>query len=247
MDRMVYLAMTGANQTMMAQAVNSNNLANLSTSGFRADMHAFSNKPIQGPGHPTRINAVAEGAGWSDAAGPIVSTGRDLDVAINGAGWIAVQAPNGDEAYTRAGDLRLTSLGVLTTGAGHPVLGESGPIALQPNTSLTVGVDGELSLVGLGESVANLQTTGERIKLVNPDPELLNKGHDGLMRLEDSEVAESDPNVHLIPGSLEGSNVNAVGAMLNMIQLARQFEMQVRVMNTADENSTTAARLMQLS
>ncbi len=249
MDRMVYLAMTGADQIMRAQGVNSNNLANLSTPGFRSDMHAFSNLVVEGPGYPTRVNAVANGVGWSNAHGSIVATGRALDVAINGDGWIAVQAPNGDEAYTRAGDLRVTSLGVLTTGAGHPVMGNSGPISVPPNTSLTIGSDGELSLVPLGDSPQNITSVGNQIKMVNPDPALLEKGQDGLMRYRDGDVdvASMDPQVRLLNGSLEGSNVNAVGAMLNMIQLARQFEMQVRVMDTANENASTAARLMQLS
>lgn len=247
MDRMVYLAMTGANQTMMAQAVNSNNLANISTSGFRADMHNFSERPVEGPGFDTRINVVTEGTGWSNRPGPVVTTGRNLDVAINGEGWIAVQAPNGDEAYTRAGDLQLTSLGMLTTGAGHPVLGNGGPIAVPPNSSITIGTGGEISIIALGDTAANLTNTGEQLKLVNPDPALLQKGQDGLMRYQDNQIAEPDETVRLINGSLEGSNVNAVGSMMNMIQLARHFELQVKVMETADQNSGAATRLMQLT
>ena len=249
MDRMAYLAMTGASQTFRAQAVNSNNLANLSTPGFRADMHAFSNLAIEGPGYPTRVNAIAQSPGWNDQSGSIVSTGRELDVAINGPGWIAVQAPNGEEAYTRAGDLRVTSLGLLTTGAGHPVMSESGPVSLPPNSSLTIGVDGELSIIPLGDAPQNITQPGARIKLVNPDPAFLDKGADGLFRYRegDVDIATTDPNVKLIPGSLEGSNVNAVNAMLNMIQLARQFEMQVRTINTANENASSATRIMRTS
>ena len=246
---MAYLAMTGATQTFHAQAVNSNNLANLSTPGFREDLHAFSNLAIEGPGFPSRVNAVAESPGWSNAPGSIVSSGRDMDVAVNGPGWIAVQAPNGDEAYTRAGDLRVTSLGLLTTGAGHPVMSESGPISLPPNSSLTIGVDGELSIIALGDAPQNLTASGTRIKLVNPDVAFMEKGIDGLFRYKDGNVtiANTDPQVNLIPGSLEGSNVNAVSSMLNMIQLARQFEMQVRTMDTANQNATNAIELMQVS
>ena len=136
MDEMIYLAMTGAKQTEYAQAINSNNLANISTTGFRADLHSFSSMPIDGPGVETRINAVVDSYGTDLSQGPISTTGRALDIAVRGDGFIAVQTPDGREAYTRAGDLRVEAGGLLSTGAGHLVVGDGGPVAIPPNASL---------------------------------------------------------------------------------------------------------------
>lgn len=246
MDELAYVAMTGAKQIMLAQAVNSHNLANASTVGFRANLTDFESIPVQGPGYDTRVNAQVQPGGWSNAKGALVSTGNLLDVAVDGNGWIAVQAPDGSEAYTKAGDLRVNSVGMLTNGAGHPILGEGGPVAVPPNTKLTIGGDGTVSIIALGqgpETAASL----DRIKLVNPDTADLVKGDDGLMRLADGSTAPADANVKLTTGALIASNVNPVDAMVNMIELARQFELQVRLIDTADQNAQAAASIMRLS
>ena len=245
MDRMVYVAMTGAKQTMHAQAINSHNLANASTPGFRADLHAFGSLPVEGPGQPTRVNAVAEPQGFSRGAGPVTSTGRALDVAVQGEGWITVQAPDGNEAFTRAGDLRVSALGLLTTGAGHPVMGNEGPIALPPYSELTMGADGTISIVPLGQSADTLAVV-DRIKLVNPEPGQMFKGSDGLVRMQESFSADPDASVQLMSATLESSNVNAADVMVNMIQLARQFEMHVKLMQGAEQNAEAASRLLRL-
>ena len=245
MDEMVYLAMTGAKQIEYAQTVNNNNLANISTTGFRADMHAYSSEPIAGPGVDSRINAVAESYRTDFAQGPVVSTGRDLDIAIQGSGFVAVQAPDGTEAYTRAGDLRIGSGGVLETGAGHLVLGNAGPVAIPPATSVLIGTDGTISIQPLGqgpETVAAL----DRIKLVDPDTTSLTKGGDGLLRLPDGETAVPSASVRVTSGALEQSNVNAAQTLVNMIELSRQYEMHVNVMRTAQENADAAAQLLTL-
>ncbi len=246
MDRLVYVAMTGAKQTLLAQGVNSHNLANASTAGFRTDLHAFSSLPVKGPGHATRVNAIAGTYGFDDRAGALTTTGRELDVAVQGEGWIAVQAPDGGEAYTRAGDLRVDALGVLTTGIGHPVMGDDGPIALPPYAKLIIGGDGTLSFIPLGQSVDTLAVI-DRIKLVNPSHADLVKGSDGLIRMRDGGAAAADASVKLGSGVLESSNVSVAEAMVNMIQLARQFEMQVKVMRAAEEDADAAARLLRLS
>ncbi len=246
MDRMLYIAMTGARETMRSQAVNTNNLANASTTGFRADMESFLSLPVYGPGFPDRVYAVADGAGVDLSGGSVQSTGRELDVAVKGAGWIAVQAPDGGEAYTRAGDLRVDSFGILTTGAGHPVLGEGGPIAVPPNGKLDIGADGTITVQPLGQGV-NALATVDRIKLVNPQSANLAKGEDGLMRLRNGAPAEADAVVKLASGALESSNVNAVESMVRMIELARQFETQVKMMKTAEENDAAATKLMSMS
>lgn len=246
MDRMLYLAMTGAKQMMTAQAVNTNNLANASTTGFKADLEQFRSMPVFGPGLPSRVYAMSERPGTDFTPGPINTTGRPLDVAVRGQGWMAVQAPDGTEAYTRAGDLRIDSNGLLVTGAGHPVLGDGGaPIAIPPAEKLEIGVDGTISIRPVGQEASTLAEV-DRIKLVNPNYQDLSKGEDGLMRLANGELAPADAAVQLASGALEGSNVNTVEAMVNMIELARQYETQVKMMRAAKDNDEATSQMMRL-
>jgi len=245
MDEMIYTAMTGAKQTEYAQAINANNLANISTTGFRADLHAFSSVPVEGPGVESRINAVVESYGTDMSPGPIMNTGRNLDIAIQGQGFIAVQASDGGEAYTRAGDLRVNPGGLLTTGTGDMVMGDGGPVALPPNVSLLIGGDGTISVQPLGSGPETL-TIAARIKLVNPDPAMLHKGSDGLFYLADGEIADADASVKITGGALERSNVNVAKTLVNMIELARRYEMQVNLIKTSEENADAAAQLMRL-
>jgi len=243
MDEMVYLAMSGAKQTEYAQAINSNNIANVSTTGFRADLHSFSSAPIEGPGIDSRINAIVESYGTDYSQGAIANTGRDLDIAVQGDGFIAVQGPDGEEAYTRAGDLRVNSGGLLSTGAGHLVMGDGGPVAIPLNTSLLIGADGTISLQPLGQGPETLAIV-DRIKLVKPESGQLQKGSDGLFHLPDGEIAGADASVRIISGALEQSNVNIAKTLVNMIELSRQYEMQVKVIKTAEEDADAAAQLM---
>jgi flagellar basal-body rod protein FlgF len=242
-DEAVYIAMTGAKQTEYAQAINSNNLANISTTGFRADLHAFSSVPVEGPGVESRVNAVVDSYGTDFSQGPTAHTGRNLDVAVQGSGFIAVQAPDGGEAYTRAGDLRVTAGGLLTTGAGHLVIGDGGPVAVPPNTSLLIGGDGTISVQPLGQGPEVLAIV-DRIKLVDPDIKQMTKGNDGLLRLADGEAAAANANVQITSGALEQSNVNAARTLVNMIELSRQYEMQINTIRAAKENADAAAELM---
>lgn len=245
MDRLLYIAMNGARETMRAQAVNTNNMANASTTGFQADLQAFRSLPVSGPGLPSRAYAVAEGAGIDFTPGNVIYTGRDLDVAVDGAGWLAIQAPDGNEAYTRAGDLRVNSLGLLTTGAGHPVMGEGGPVAVPPFEQLEIAADGTISIQPLGQAVNTLAVV-DRIKLVNPPPGELAKGGDGLVRTANREPAVADSGVQLQTGAIESSNVSAVESMVKLIELARKFETQVKVMKSAEENDRAAVQLMRM-
>jgi len=246
MDRMLYLSMTGARETMLSQAVNTNNLANASTTGFRADLETVVSMPLYGPGQPSRVYGVTEGNGVDLAPGALKRTGRELDVAVKGDGWIAVQAPDGGEAYTRAGDLHVDSYGVLTTGAGHPVMGDGGPIAIPPYGKLDIGADGTISVQPLGQGV-NALAVVDRIKLVKLPPDQVTKGDDGLVRLKNAAKVEPDASVTLVSGALETSNVNAVESMVRLIELARQYEAQVKMMKTAEENDSAAAQLLRTS
>jgi flagellar basal-body rod protein FlgF len=245
MDEMIYVAMTGAKQTEYAQAINSNNLANVSTTGFRADLHSFSSLPIEGPGVDSRVNAIVESYGTDFSPGGIANTGRDLDIAIQGRGFIAVQAPDGSEAYTRAGDLRIGTGGLLSNGAGHLVMGEGGPVAVPPHMSLMIGDDGTVSLQPLGQGPETLSIV-DRIKLVDPDTSRLSKGTDGLLHLPEGEVADASANVRVTSGSLEQSNVNIAKTLVNMIELSRQYEMQINVIKTSKEDADASAQMMRV-
>ena len=242
---MLYIAMNGARQALLGQAANNHNLANVSTTGFRADLEAFRSLPLVGPGYASRAYAVAATHGADLSQGVINHTGGSLDIAIDGEGWIAVQTPDGSEAYTRAGDLHVTPLGQLLAGNGLPVLGNGGPIALPPYEKVDIGEDGTLTVLPQGQAPSTLAVV-DRIKLVNPAAGNLVKGEDGLMRLRDGGDAPPDGSVRVLAGALERSNVNAVEAMGNMISLARQFEMHVKVMQAAQENDAASAQIMRL-
>ena len=246
MDRMVYLAMSGAKETLLAMSNNNHNLANAATPGFRQDINQFRSMPVFGDGYPTRVYAQDEKPGTNFAPGSIQHSQRDLDVAVSGDGWIAVQAPDGNEAYTRRGDLKIDANGLLTNGAGRPVLGESGPIALPPIEKIDIGGDGTISIRPLGQGSNELAVI-DRIKLVNPSLDQLHKGEDGLMRLRDGSEAEADAGIELRKGYLEGSNVNVVDALVNMIELARHFEFQIKMMKTAEELDSSSASIMRLT
>ena len=243
MDRFLYISMSGAKETLRAQTVNNHNLANASTTGFRADLSAFQSRAVAGSGFASRAYATNSTIGWDATQGALMSTGRDLDVGIQGSGWMAVQGPDGREAYTRAGDLRVDPSGILMNGAGQTVLGEGGPISVPPNTSLLVGADGTISIVPVGQGPETTSQVG-RIKLVNPPAETLVRGDDGLFRTADGTDAPPDASVRVATGVLESSNVNVADAMVNMIELSRHFDLQVKAMRTAEENAVAAAQLL---
>lgn len=246
MDRLIYTAMTGASHVLQQQAAVSENLANASTPGFRAALNTFRAVPLVGEGLPTRTFVVDSTAGADFTPGPFHQTGRDLDVAVNGAGWIAVQGPDGKDAYTRNGSFQVTSNGVLQTRTGLDVLGDGGPITIPPDTEVTFAKDGTISTVPSNGQATSVVVVG-RLKLVNPPPEQLERGGDGLFRLKDGTTAIADANVGVAPGSLEGSNVNTVEAMVTMISLARKFDMQMKMLQSADNNSQRASQIMNLT
>ncbi len=246
-DKALFIAMTGAKNNMLAQGVRSNNLANLNTTGFRADFEQSRAMGVYyGDGQPTRAFALTENPAADFTPGPMETTGNDLDVAIQGQGFIAVQAPNGSEAYTRAGNLSVDAAGTLRTANGLAVMGNGGPITVPENTKIHIGADGTLSIVGQGQGPEAMVEVA-RIKLVNPDIKNLEKGDDGLLRQRDGLDAEASAAVTLRSGMLEGSNVNAIDEFTQILSLSRQYEMQVKVMKAAEENSASSAQLLQFS
>jgi len=246
MDRSLYIAMSGAKQTLLAQTSNANNLANAQTTGFKSDFEQFRSMPVFGPGFPTRVYAMTERPGSDMSMGSIQTTGNDLDVAIKGDGWFVVEDEGGNEAYTRAGDLRITPEGRLETGRGFAIYGDDGPIVLPPAEKIDIGNDGTISIIPVGETASTLAVI-DRIKMVKPNMSNLEKLSDGFMHTKDGSILEADASVSLVQGALEGSNVNAVSALVEMIELARNFELQTKVMKSADDNSGVSAKLMQMA
>jgi flagellar basal-body rod protein FlgF len=246
MDRALFVAMSGAKQILQAQTSNANNLANVNTTGFRADLEQFRSQPVFGPGYPSRVYAMLERPGVDFSSGMMQNTGRDLDVAVDGDGWIAVKAADGKEAYTRAGDLHITPQGQLLNGEGLPVLGNAGPITVPPAQNLTIGSDGTISFIPLGQNATTLAAV-DRIKLVNPPKDQMEKGNDGLFRVKGGAPAAADAQVKLVSGALESSNVSAVEEMTQMIQLQRQYEMQLKLMKTVEDDGAASSKLMQIS
>ena len=240
MDRMIYLSMSGAKATMQRQDTLAHNLANVSTPGFRAELAAFRAVPVEGSGASTRVYTLETTPGYDATPGPISGTGRNLDVAMQGGAWLAVQGLDGTEAYTRGGSLDVSADGTLVTRSGLTVLGDGGPIQVPPNTALGIGSDGTISATG-----ANGRSTSVgRLKLVTPETPLT-RGTDGLFRAADGELP-ADTTARVQEGALEGSNVSAVETMISMIAAARQFEAQMKLLQTAESDEKAAAQLLSM-
>lgn len=250
MDRMLYTAMSGAKHTMDQQSVVSNNLSNVSTTGFRAQLQAARSVPVQGEALlATRTSAVTTTLGSDFSQGPVEYTGRTLDVAMQDDAWMAVQADDGTETYTRRGDLQIDNDGVLLS-VGRPVMGEGGPIAVPQGAQISIGADGTISAIPEGVGPEALVEVG-RIKLVTPEEGDLTRGEDGLFRapLNDEGgpgALPADENGKLVSGALEGSNVSAVDAMVSMIDVARRYDMQMKMLSTADENAQRANAILSI-
>ncbi len=244
MDRMIYTAMTGANAAAHRQSVLSNNLANVSTQGFRAELSTYRAVPLRGDGATTRVFALEATAGHRDAPGPSMRTGRDLDAMPTGNHWFAVQGLDGTEAYTRGGGFEISPAGVLVTSSGLPVLSDGGaPINIPNDAVVSLGFDGTVSAKTPGQPPTNVG----RLKLATPDPaDPLRRSEDGLFRAQSGNPLANDANARMMTGVLEGSNVNAVETMVGMIQTARQFEVQMRLLQTAESNDRTAGQLLSL-
>jgi flagellar basal-body rod protein FlgF len=240
MDRMIYLSMSGAKATMQRQDVLANNLANVSTVGFRAELAAFRAVPVRGDGASTRVYALETTTGYNPESGAVQATGRNLDVAMKGNGWLAVQGLDGTEAYTRAGALDVSADGTLVTRSGLPVLGDGGPISVPADSEVSIAADGTISAKSLTNG--KIATVG-KLKLVTPEA-ALQRGADGLFRGADGNPLPADPNARVQDGALEGSNVSPVETMVAMIAAARQFESQMKILQSAEQNEQTATKLL---
>ncbi len=247
MDKALYISMSGAKQNMISQQAHANNLANVNTVGFKQDLAQARSMPVFGDYYPSRAYAMSERPATDFDQGSLIETGRSLDVSVKGKGWISVASAQGDEAFTRDGRLFVDVNGMLRTGSGLPVNGNGGPIFIPPADSVEIGQDGTISIVPAGGNGAELAEI-DRIKLVDPDPATLEKGLDGLIHVKPGAAEpKAEANVRLESGFLESSNVNAVEAMTEIMSLARQYELQVKVMQNADSNSESAASLLRMS
>ncbi|MDR3415008.1 MAG: flagellar basal body rod protein FlgF [Nevskia sp.] len=247
MDKALYISMSGAMQTMLAQSANSNNLANAGTTGFRAQMVQSQPVAVDGAGFGSRVNSQLLDQGWDSTQGDLNPTGRDLDVALRPSYWLAVQAPDGTEAYTRAGNLSVNANGQLITGNGQQVLGDAGPLSVPAYSSIKVGDDGTISIVPAGQNPNTVAAVG-RLKVVQADQAQIARGSDGLMHpLQPDTPLDSASGTVLTSGKLEGSNVDIANTMVTMIQLARQFDLQSQLMKTVQTDASAASTLVQMS
>lgn len=246
MDRLIYTAMTGASHTMQQQASVAQNLANINTPGFRSTIDAFRAVPLVGEGLPTRAFVVDSTAGTDFTPGVMQTTGRALDVAVDGKGWIAVEDAGGKEAYTRNGSFQVLPNGILQTKSGLNVVGDGGPITIPPDTQVTIAKDGTISTVPSTTQKNTVVVVG-RLKLTNPPENQLVRGDDGLFRTRDGNPADADASVTVASGNLEGSNVNMVASMVDMITLARQYDQQMKMLQMADENAKQSSSVLSVA
>jgi flagellar basal-body rod protein FlgF len=247
MDRLLYLAMHGAKSMFDRQNQVAHNLANVSTAGYRTETTAFRALPVEGPGARTRAFVVDSTTGTDFSLGPMRETGRTFDVAIQGKGFLSVRGPDGKEAYTRDGALQIGANGILETHGGLPVLSENGgTLLIPPDNTITIGGDGTISAIPL-VGIPNTATIIGRMKLVNPPEKTIDRGADGLFRLQTGQPAPAAAGMRVTSGMLEGSNVNAVEAITSIISVSRQFDTQVRLMQTADQNSRGLSQLLNLN
>lgn len=245
MDRLIYVSMTGARHALEAQATVAHNLANVTSSGFRAQMNAMRAVHLFGEGMPTRSYVVDSTVGTDFRPGAVQQTGRPLDVAIMGQGFLAVQSADGSEGYTRAGGLNVGAGGVLVNAQGLQVMGDGGPIAIPPDVNVTIAKDGTVSAVpSNGRGAVNVLG---RLKLVNPPEADLVRSQDGLFRLKDGGVAPADNNVVVASAAIESSNVNAVEQLVAMISHARAFEAHMKMLSNADQNDRQANQLLTMN
>ncbi len=248
MDRALYIAMTGAKHNTMSQTAEANNLANVNTTGFKRDFEQARSMPVFGEHYPTRAYALSERPASDFNPGTLVYTGRHLDLGIDNQGWFSVVGPDGEEAYTRRGDLRVDQLGRLINGEDLQVIGVGGPIVIPPYEQIEVAMNGTISIVAAGDEPAVVAEL-EQLKMVIPDPDRLEKSPDGLFRLRDkgeNEVVQPDPTVEVVEGHLEQSNVKAVHSLIETLSLHRQYEMQVNMMKTVDENAQVTSQIMEI-
>ena len=246
MDRMLYVSMSGAKEVMLSQANNANNLANASTDGFKQDFNEFRAQHVQGPGWESRAFSLDERPATDFSAGTAKVTGRELDVMTRNNGFMAVQTPAGDEGLIRTASMQLTPEGDLVDIAGNPILNTAGiPINIPPSRGIAIGDDGTISIVPDG-SPSNELVILDQLRLVEPDMKTLTKSEDGFIRPVAGTPELGQANIKVLSGALETSNVNTAEALVNMIELSRKYEMQIKMMSTAKNHAQKSDSILSL-
>ncbi|WP_373018303.1 flagellar basal body rod protein FlgF [Thiomicrorhabdus sp.] len=247
MDRMLYISMSGAKEVMLSQANNANNLANANTDGFKQDFNEFRAQHVQGPGWQSRTYSLDERPATDFTPGALKVTGRELDVMTKDSGFLAILTPQGDEAYTRTASMQITANGDLVDVKGNPILNTGGvPINIPPSKNVTIGDDGTISIVPEG-SPSNELVVLDQLRLVEPDLKNLEKGEDGFIRQVPGSPELIQGNVKVVSGAMESSNVNTAEALVNMIELSRKYEMQVKMMSIAKTHAQKSDQILSLS
>ena len=245
MDRLIYTSLTAMRGSMSRQTAIANNLANAQTPGFRADIANAQSLWLDGNGLDARAMASEEVRGADMRAGTVTQTGRDLDIAMQGDALLVVQAENGEEAYTRRGDLQISPSGLLTTGDGHPVQGGQGPVTIPPADAISIDQEGRVWIVPQGGDPENPQEV-DRLRLATPVGSEIAKGLDGLFRVKGGGILPDDPEARLLTRSIEGSNVTATSALVEMIEASRSWDTQLKMISDVRDMDSATANLMQL-
>lgn len=246
MDELIYTAMTSGKHTMAQLATITHNLANIGTDGFKAQMDTFRAVSKVGTDLPVQTFVVNSTVGADFSPGVTRKTGRDLDVAVQGSGWLVVTGADGKEAYTRSGSLKTNENGLLQTQNGFNVVGTAGYITIPPDETVTISRDGTISSIPMTNQIANSNLIGQ-LKLVNPPANTLVRGADGLFRTNDGSQPDADPNVTVVGGSIENSNVNAVESLVSMISLSRAFDMHMQMLADAKTNDAKASTILDIA
>jgi len=206
----------------------SNNLANVNTTGFKANQMLFEEYLTSGAHEDNfkapdrRISYVQDRGTYRDfAQGPLERTGNPLDVAINGSGFLVVQTPDG-ERYTRDGNLQISSTGQLVTNSGKPVLGTAGPITIQPTDhDVTISADGTITVL---EGVSPIDTIRGKLRMASfADPQSLHNEGDNVFSVGPGVNAAQDTKSTIEQGFVEKSNVNSVVEMSRLIEVNRTY------------------------
>lgn len=244
-ENSLYTNTNGGKEILTHIQIIANNLANMNTTAFHADYkNVVAANATQ---NEERKNFIHQNSAYTDAKpGPINYTGRDLDVAIDGTnGYIAVQNQSGELGYTRAGSLDITAQGLLVTSKGDMVLGTGGVISIPPSSKVTIDDDGRVYAQPPGETATALVEIG-KINLVEAEPISMQKGQDGLFYPKGDSFPTPAVKVKLIPESLEGSNVNPINCLTELIDSSRQFDMHTKMMKEASENATKSNQLLNI-
>lgn len=245
MDKMIHSSLSAMQGIMARQTAIANNMANAATTGFRAEVVNAKAKHLSSAQLDSRAIAYERVFAADLASAPVTATRRPLDIALDGDAMLSVQSRNGETAYTRRGDLSLNESGLVTTGAGDPVLGENGPLIIPPAEKISIAKDGGVWIVPQGGNDSEIQQV-DRLALVSFTGSDIVKGNDNLFRVRGGGALPADADARLTSGALEGSNVNMTASLVDMIEASRAWETQVKLLSTAKELDSSGVSLMQL-